>query len=487
MRRGSVDRRRADGLPGGIAIQHVNELGREEFVGRFGGVYEGSPHFAEAAWLERPFGGLSDVYGAFVGAVRDAAPERKLRLIRAHPDLAGKAAVAGEITAESAGEQASAGLARLSPGEYEAFTRINREYRERFGFPMVVCVREHTKASILAGGEARLGNSRDEEIEVALGEINKIARLRLRDLIEPDEDDGEGSLAVAARSTKGGTGKIVLGRNNYGKSEIRLVKVVRDTTRHEVRDLTVDVAQSGDFEAAHIGGDNTGLMATDTMRNIVYALAKEKLTGSIEEFGVELVRHFLGAAPKAEKVRVRIVEHPWGRIEVNGKGHDHSFVRSAGERVATVTGDGDGVRVEAGIDDLLVLKTTQSGWEGFLRDEYTTLPETDDRILATVITANWSYDGGTTPNFDEVWSGVRRCILTTFTDHYSPSAQNTLYRMGEAVLTEYAEVERIHFSLPNKHHLPYDLGRFGMENKGEIFHASTEPYGVIEGFVERAR
>jgi urate oxidase len=279
--------------------------------------------------------------------------------------------------------------------------------------------------------------------------------------------------------------KIVLGRNNYGKSEIRLVKVKRDTDRHELRDLTVDVALEGDFEAVHLKGDNTGLLATDTMRNTVYALAKDHLTGSIEEFGLKLVNHFLEVGPTVERARVRITEHPWNRIEVNGRGHEHSFVRGSGERTAAVGGDAGGARVEAGIDDLLVLKTTNSGWEGFLRERYTTLPETNDRILATKITANWTY-GDADVDFDRLWRSVRDQILATFTDHYSPSVQNTLYRMGEAVLEGFPEIEKIHLSLPNKHHLLYDLERFGMENEGEIFHATSEPYGLIEGFVERA-
>jgi urate oxidase len=277
---------------------------------------------------------------------------------------------------------------------------------------------------------------------------------------------------------------IVLGRNNYGKSEVRLVKVKRDADHHELRDLTVDVALEGDFEAAHIRGDNTGLLATDTMRNTVYALAKDHLTGSIEEFGLKLVDHFLETGPTVESVQVRIAEHPWNRIEVNGRGHEHSFVRGTGERIATVRGDATGARVEAGIDDLLVLKTTNSGWEGFLRERYTTLPETDDRILATKVTANWLY-GDADVDFDRLWLGVRGRILETFTDHYSPSVQNTLYRIGEAVLEGFPEIEKIHLSLPNKHHLLYDLERFGMENDNEIFHATSEPYGLIEGTVER--
>jgi urate oxidase len=286
-------------------------------------------------------------------------------------------------------------------------------------------------------------------------------------------------------SRESARGGIVLGQNNYGKSEVRLVKVKRDTDRHELRDLTVDVALEGGFEAAHVRGDNTGLLATDTMRNTVYALAKDHLTRSIEEFGLKLVDHFLEAGPTVERARVRIAEHSWTRIEVNGRGHEHSFVRGSGERIAMVRGEAGGTRVKAGIDDLLVLKTTNSGWEGFLRERFTTLPETDDRILATKITANWTY-GDANVDFDRLWHGVRGRILETFTDHYSPSVQNTLYRMGEAVLEAFTEIQKIHLSLPNKHHLLYDVERFGMENEGEIFHATSEPYGLIEGTVERA-
>ena len=279
---------------------------------------------------------------------------------------------------------------------------------------------------------------------------------------------------------------IEMGASNYGKSEVRLVKVGRHADRrHDLRDLTVDVALEGDFGAAYAKGDNTGLLATDTMRNTIYALAKDHLTRDIESFGMKVVGRFVEAGPTVERARARLVEHPWGRIEVDGRGHEHSFVRGSGNRTATVTGTAEGVvNVKAGIEDLFVLKTTGSGWEGFLREEYTTLPETDDRILATEIVANWSY-GGAAVEFDRLWYGVRRRILESFTDHYSPSVQNTLYRMGKAVLAEFDEVQKIHFSLPNIHHLLFDLSSFGMENEGEIFHATSEPFGLIEGTVER--
>lgn len=287
-------------------------------------------------------------------------------------------------------------------------------------------------------------------------------------------------------TTTAAKSRIILSQNNYGKSEVRLVKVMRHANRHELRDLNVDVALEGDFEAAHMKGDNTGLLATDTMRNSVYVLAKNHPLENIEEFGLALVDHFLEAGPTVERVRVRITEFPWSRIEVNGQGHEHSFVRDSGKRTATVTGDGNGDRqVEAGLGDLLIMKTTASGWEGFLKEKYTTIAETSDRILATIVAANWSYGGNTDFDFSRLWYGVRDQILATFTDHYSPSMQNTLYRIGTAVLEGFPEVQRIHLSFPNKHHIPFNLQPFGMENNNEIFWATNEPYGLIEGTVER--
>jgi urate oxidase len=281
------------------------------------------------------------------------------------------------------------------------------------------------------------------------------------------------------------TGRIVLGQNNYGKSEIRLLKVRRGAERHELWDLDVRVSLEGDFEAAHTRGDNSHLLATDTMRNTVYALAKDHLTGSIEAFGLALVDHFLRAGPTVTSCLVEITQHRWDRIEVDGRPHEHSFVRGRGERRTEVSGDEGGSRsVEAGIGDVYVMKTTNSGFEGFLRERFTTLPETDERILATVVTAKWVYNT-TDADFDSLWDSVLRKTLETFTDHYSPSVQNTLYRMGKAVLEEFPEVERIWYSFPNVHHVHYDLARFGIDNEGEIFHATRDPYGQIEGWVER--
>jgi urate oxidase len=273
----------------------------------------------------------------------------------------------------------------------------------------------------------------------------------------------------------------VLSQSNYGKSAVRLVKVVRNEGRHELSDLTVDVMLDGEFRAAHEEGENSALIATDTMRNAVYALAAKHDVGSLETFGRALVEHFVAAGPTVQRAQVRLVAHPWARL---GE-HEHAFRRGAGgERVAVVSGDGHSTRVEAGVEGLEVLRTTGSGWSGFVRDELTTLPETDDRILATAVSARWTYaEGGL--DYGAAWHAARDALLEAFGDHYSPSVQFTLRRMGRAVLKAVDAIERVHLSLPNRHHLLFDLSRFGLENPNEIFQATTEPYGLIEGTVER--
>jgi OHCU decarboxylase len=164
-------------------VEGINELDRRAFVERFGPLFEHSPWVAEAAWSDRPFADSEELFEALRAAMYAAPRDRQLALIRAHPDLAGKAAIEGSLTRHSRAEQASAGLDRLTPDEYEAFTTINQTYRELFGFPLVVCVREHTKESILRTAAERLAHSPDEEVRVALGEIAKIARLRLREAL----------------------------------------------------------------------------------------------------------------------------------------------------------------------------------------------------------------------------------------------------------------------------------------------------------------
>jgi urate oxidase len=277
----------------------------------------------------------------------------------------------------------------------------------------------------------------------------------------------------------------VLGHNRYGKSGIRLVRVTRGGDRHELVDLTVDVALEGDFAATHLTGDNAAVLPTDTMRGTVYAFAGEEPVGEPEAFGLRLAGHFVQSVPAATRARVHLVQHPWTRIEAAGVPHPHAFAGAGpGRRTATVTRDGGDAWVVAGLDDLLVLKTTGSAFEGFLKDRYTTLEETDDRILATVMTAHWRY-ATLEVDWAEAAAGVRRLLLEAFAGHHSRSLQQTLYAMGEAVLAGRPEVAEVRMTMPNKHHLPVDLTPYGLRNTGEVFVATDRPFGLIEGTVAR--
>lgn len=277
---------------------------------------------------------------------------------------------------------------------------------------------------------------------------------------------------------------IVLGANSYGKAGNHLFKVVRATDRHEVRDYRVDVALSGEYDAVHTHGDNTGAMATDTMRNTVYAVASQNTFDSPEQYGLQLVDYLL-TQPRVTGAKVSVVEQRWDRIVVDGRPHDHAFTKAAGgKHTAVVTGAGEQRAVTAGVDDLHVLKTTNSGWSNFLEGGYRTLKDTDDRILATSITATWDYREPS-GDFGTWWDGVNEQIARTFTDHFSPSVQHTIWRMGQAILERFEQIERVSFTLPNKHHLLYDLAPFGLDNDREIYWVTVEPYGRIQATVER--
>lgn len=277
----------------------------------------------------------------------------------------------------------------------------------------------------------------------------------------------------------------MLASNAYGKSMVRLVTIARSGARHDLRDLTVNVALAGEFTRAHTEGDNSAVLPTDTMKNAVYALARTGPLGEPEEFAARLARHCLDAAPAAGSARVHIAEHQWARLTVAGRAHDHAFRRAGPEhRLATVTATRRGLAVEAGISDLHVLKSAGSAFEGFRRDAYTTLRETSERIFATAIQARWRY-AGDAASFGPLWHGVRRLLLETFAAHDSRSVQHTLYAMGEAVLAECAAVVEINLTLPNRHHLAVDLSPFGLDNPNEVFVATEAPYGLIEATLRR--
>lgn len=280
---------------------------------------------------------------------------------------------------------------------------------------------------------------------------------------------------------------IRLGANAYGKSESRVVRIIRDTDRHEIRDLNVSTALRGDFEAAHVAGDQADVLPTDSQKNTAFAYAKEHGVDSIEDYALALGQRLLDATPAAQGCRTRVEEYAWDRIETAeaSRGHDHAFVRRGGEvRTAEVDHGPDGITVTSGLTDLVVLKSTGSEFRGFLKDEYTTLPETDDRILATSLTASWRW-GRLDVDWNSAHAQVRATLLRTFAATYSRALQETLWLMGSAVLEQHAGITEISFSAPNKHHLLVDLSPFGVANDGEVFIAADRPYGLIEATITR--
>jgi urate oxidase len=278
---------------------------------------------------------------------------------------------------------------------------------------------------------------------------------------------------------------IVLGPNRYGKAENRVVRVYRDTARHEIRDLNVSTSLRCDFAAAHTAGDQSHVLPTDTQKNTAFAFAKKHGVTSPEDYAIALATRLLDATPAATGARVEVEEYPWERIPVDGEGHDHAFVRrDGGVRTTAVDVTTDATVVQSGLKDLVVLKSTGSEFRGFLRDEYTTLPEADDRVLATSLTATWRF-AADDHDWNESYDHIRRRLLATFATTYSRALQETLYAMGTAVLEARPEVAEISFSAPNKHHHLVDLSPFGIDNDGEVFIAADRPYGLIEATVTR--
>jgi len=283
---------------------------------------------------------------------------------------------------------------------------------------------------------------------------------------------------------------VSLGANKYGKAENRVVRVVRDSARHEIVDLNVTSQLRGAaLASAYLAGDNSMVVATDTQKNTVFAFAKEHGIRSPEEFLLSLADHFTSSFEWIEGGLFQAEQYAWERILVDGVPHDHSFVRQGqGTRLATVQSIDGSVHVTGGVKDLTVLKTTGSEFAGFPRDRYTTLVETDDRIMATSVTGRWRFlpeavEAGI--DYDGLYAEVTEVLLATFASVHSLALQQTLFEMGRAAIEARPEIAEVRFAMPNKHHFVVDLSSFGLENPNEVFFAADRPYGLIEGTVTR--
>lgn len=275
-----------------------------------------------------------------------------------------------------------------------------------------------------------------------------------------------------------------LGWNRYGKSLVRVMKVSREGPRHSVRELSVNIGLEGEFTTAHTLGDNSGVLPTDTMKNTVYALAKTDPIDSIELFALLLGRHFVSTVPHVNSARIEIIETAWQRIESQGSPHNHTFQRIGPETPTCIIESArGGERVTAGLRGLVLLKSAQSGFSAFMRDKFTTLKETDDRIMATSVTATWPL--ASSSDFNASRRAIRTALVDAFAAHDSRSVQETLYAMGEAALMACPEIPEITLSLPNKHCLLVDLSPFEMTNANEVFLPIDEPHGLIEATIKR--
>jgi urate oxidase len=271
--------------------------------------------------------------------------------------------------------------------------------------------------------------------------------------------------------------------NRYGKARVRLVKVRRQHDPHELVDLTLDVQLEGAFEPVYVSGDNRRCVATDTMKNTVYAFARNNDIAHVELFAEQLAAHF-AAQPAVARVRISATEQPWQRVSVGGRPHPHAFAQAGGEQWTTVvTRDSEGTQVSSGLTNLVLLKTTDSAFADFARDRFTTLSDAEDRILATAVTASWRYQPGMR-DFS-VRERIRQVLVETFAAHNSQSVQHTLYAMADAALGACADIIDISLSMPNRHHLLVDLKPFGLDNPNEVFVATDQPYGLIEATIRR--
>ncbi|MFE1291751.1 factor-independent urate hydroxylase [Streptomyces sp. NPDC058751] len=291
---------------------------------------------------------------------------------------------------------------------------------------------------------------------------------------------------------------VLLGQNQYGKAETRVVRITRDGATHHIKDLNVSVALSGDMDEVHLSGSNANVLPTDTTKNTVYAFAKEHGIESAERFGIHLARHFVTGQEPIHRARIRIEEYAWERIEVQDAasravGADrprHSFVRKGQEtRVTQITYDGETWEVVSGLKDLVVMNSTDSEFWGYVKDRYTTLQEAHDRILATRVSSRWRFgwtgDEQRMPDWDTSYDEARKHMLQAFADTYSLSLQQTLYEMGARIVEHRDEIDEVRLSLPNQHHFLVDLTPFGLENDNEVYFAADRPYGLIEATVLR--
>jgi urate oxidase / 2-oxo-4-hydroxy-4-carboxy-5-ureidoimidazoline decarboxylase len=444
-------------------IGDLGQLDREAFVAEVGFAFESSPWVAEAAWEERPFGSVGELHAAMVRAVERAPEERQLALIRAHPELSG----ARELTAASAAEQAAAGLDRADGGERARLERAVSAYRERFGFPFVVCVREHSPASIVANAEERLGCSREEERATALAEIAKIAALRLEDRV------GEGAVSGIDYEISYGKSSVPVFRH-YATPLAGLPEVPESAFRGRdnvlfANEITVEVF-GDNFLPAYTRGDNSSVVATDSMKNFILSEAREYEGATLEGYLARLGSGFLERYEQMHEVRVSGRELPFDPAQVPGtSGFEASRVlrsRGSGEhsvgslRYGRSERSSDLLQQRSGRVRMELLKVEGSAFTRFVRDEYTTLPERSDRPLFILLDVHWSYTDphdalGETPARYVAGEQVRDVCTAVFDGLVSESIQQLVHEMAKRLLERYSQLRSVELAAGNMTRDPY--------------------------------
>ena len=273
--------------------------------------------------------------------------------------------------------------------------------------------------------------------------------------------------------------------HRYGKARVRVMKILREGPIHTLKDLEVAAYLNGDFASSYTSGDNSKVVATDTIKNTINVFAKEHLGEEIERFGLTLGEHFLTRYEQVREAEIQISERRWERLTVDGAPHPHSFAAGPeGRGFTRITCSNSEKTIRSGVRDLVILKSTGSGFENYPRDEFTTLPETADRILATSFSATWTFKDQP-DHYGRANEAILSAMLKVFANNYSPSAQTTLFQMGEAALAACAEISKLDLAMPNKHCLLINLAPFGLENKNEVFVPTDEPHGDITATVAR--
>ena len=278
-----------------------------------------------------------------------------------------------------------------------------------------------------------------------------------------------------------------LAENRYGKSRVRVARVKRTAERHEFREWMVELLLRGDFESCFVEGDNSKILPTDTMKNTVYSVARASKAECIEDFAKELIDFLLARNPQVSDAEASVSEKAWKHLRAGDKApHPTTFVLSSGECQTTrvARAQNGTFSVTSGLDNLVLMKTAGSAFEGYIKDSLTTLPESADRLLGTAVKASWTYTSAD-QDFDAVRSKIRAILLDAFAGHASKSVQHTLYAMGEAVLENVPQVDDIEIVMPNRHYLLADLSKFGQNNPNDIFVPTDEPHGTIEARLRR--